>query len=263
MWCDAHCHLHDARLDPWRAKLLGEWPPGRLSMVNGTRVGDWAAVVAGAAEREFLAASCGVHPWYVPESGMGDLGALEELLQKHERLQVGEIGLDLWVAGHDVVRQQEWFRAQWRLAERYGRTVTVHCVRAYEPLRQALQELPELARGFLLHAGAPPVELVPFLVSKGAYFSFSPHFLHARKEAVRRLYAEAVPAERLLVETDAPDMAPPVESGFCLAPGVHDPRSLAWAGGQLAALRGLTVEAMAALTTANFHRLFPTVTPFC
>jgi TatD DNase family protein len=98
--------------------------------------------------------------------------------------------------------------------------------------------------------------MVEAFVSRGAYFSFSTYFLHERKAAQRAVFAE-LPEDRLLVETDAPDMVPP--------PGLHDltapdgsplnhPANIQDAYRALAKLRGLTVEALSALVEENFAR---------
>ncbi len=257
--CDAHNHLHDGRLRPWLGELLRTLPGQgiRHAVVNGTRPGDWPSVVQLCTANPWLTPSCGLHPWYVNDAPARWQESLGTLLQQHPQMHIGEIGLDTWIAGHDPLLQREAFSAQWHLAVQHDRAISVHCVRAFEPLRQALRKLPHNRRGFLLHAYSGPADLVPFLVEKGARFSFSPYFLQPRKARERSVFANHIPEDRLLIETDAPDLAPPPESGpWLLAEKLHDPRSLPMTCAALAALRGLTPAATAALTTRNWLDLF-------
>ncbi|MDB6149665.1 MAG: TatD family hydrolase, partial [Chthoniobacter sp.] len=129
----------------------------------------------------------------------------------------------------------------------------------WEVLRE--QQVP--ARGFLIHAYGGPAEMVVGFVERGAYFSFSPYFLHPRKAAQRDIFAR-IPADRLLVETDAPDLRPPdernahplqSESGEPL----NHPANLTVAYAGLAEIRGLSLDALEPLIAENFTRLFPNV----
>jgi TatD DNase family protein len=173
---------------------------------------------------------------------------------------IGEIGLDRWIVGHDIAAQSECFTWQLAIAAERNLPATIHCIRAWGALWEILKNHPVPTRGFLLHAYAGPAEMVPGFIALGAYFSFSPYFLHERKATQRAIFAE-IPAERLLVETDAPDMAPPADinpnpiSGSDLKPLNH-PANIVTAYEALAALRGISVESLNDLTAENFARLF-------
>jgi len=118
------------------------------------------------------------------------------------------------------------------------------------------------SRGFLLHSWNGPAELVPELVRLGAYFSFSAHHLIPRKADLRGQFAAAIPRGRILVETDAPALCPAPEFRLReLAPdaaGVEQnhPSNLERINAELARTLGVTPEDSAALTSANFARLF-------
>ena len=253
---DAHNHLHDSRLDDIReaaiAKLGGEGIRG--SMVNGTSEADWPAVAALAARVPWVLPSFGLHPWHVPRRSSVWKEALTFALDAHPGAGVGEIGLDRWIEGHDLPDQIDCFAWQLELAARRNLPVSIHCIQAWGALWDSLKRTPLPARGYLIHAYGGPAEMLPGFVKLGAYFSFSPYFLHERKSAQREAFA-AMPLERLLVETDAPDLAPPVERNpNPLAGNINHPANLMMCYEALAALRGITVEALAAQVAENFGR---------
>jgi len=259
---DAHDHLHDARLTPHRAAILPELARLGLAraVVNGTREADWDAVAALAAEHAFVLPSFGLHPWQVATRSAHWLAALREKLQAHPDAGVGEIGLDRWIEGHDLALQSAVFLAQLGLAAELNRPATIHCIRAWGALDELLRAHPLPARGFLIHAYGGPAEMVGGFVALGGYFSFNAYFLHERKPAQRAVFRD-LPIERLLVETDAPDLRPPDERNrYPLRDGggeaINHPANIALAYHALAGLRGLPVEVLAAQVEENFERLF-------
>jgi TatD DNase family protein len=117
------------------------------------------------------------------------------------------------------------------------------------------------ARGFLLHAYGGPLEMMPKFAEHGAYFSFNGAFLDARHAAKREVFKK-IPADRLLVETDAPAMPLPADRArFTLPPApdgspVNHPANLAATYAALAELRGVPLDALAAQVEENFLRFF-------
>jgi TatD DNase family protein len=257
---DAHNHLHDARLEPWRAELLAELPKlgVQRAVVNGTREADWPAVAALAKEQAWVRPSFGLHPWYVKDRSEEWLAKLREQLDAHPGCGVGEIGLDRWIEGYDLKLQKECFTAQITLAAERNLPATIHCLRAWGALWELIHETPLPKRGFLLHAYGGPAVMVAGFVELGAYFSFSTSFLHERKTAERELFAK-VPEERLLVETDAPDMAPPPayrELPVVEGKRLNHPGNIEHAYAGLARVREMEVGKLVELVEGNFGRWF-------
>jgi TatD DNase family protein len=262
MLLDAHNHLHDARLDPWRAEIMDALRAIGVAgaVVNGTREGDWESVAALAGNLSWVMPSFGLHPWHVNARTPEWREALAAQVSKHPGCGIGEIGLDRWIENYDLPAQLECFRWQLELAARENLPATIHCLKAWGALWEAIESSAVPERGFLIHAYGGPAEMVSGFVKKGAYFSFSPYFLHARKAPQREVF-RTLPAERILVETDAPDMAPPPEADprpLMSADGrtVNHPANLDLAYKELASLRGWTREETEAQVSDNFARLF-------
>ena len=262
MYLDAHNHLHDARLADWRAAQLTGLPTSGIcrAVVNGTRESDWPAVAMLAASVPWVVPSFGLHPWHVNERSADWLTTLAAQLDAHPGCGVGEVGLDRWIAGHDIAVQTECLAAQIALATARNAPLTLHCIRAWGALWEIVRTSPLPQRGFLLHAYGGPSEMVAGFLARGAFFSFSPYFLHERKAEQRAIFA-ALPAARILVETDAPDLAPPPEQNPrpLSAPdgsAINDPTNLLLAYRALATLRGVSVEELAGTVAGTFERLF-------
>jgi TatD DNase family protein len=277
MFCDAHNHLQDDWLAPHLDAIAAEC--ARLGIgamvVNGTAEADWARVAALAQRFPFVRPSYGVHPWDVAGRSPQWADALRARLLAEPRAAVGEIGIDRWILESarpedlppgqlppsPLAEQIEVFLAQLALAVELDRPASIHCLQAWGKLEELLRSRPLPRRGLLLHAYGGPAEMVPGLAQLGAYFSFNGAFLAERKTRQRAAF-RAVPAHRLLVETDAPAMAPPAPwLTHPLPPSpegkpVNHPANLAAAYEGLAQLRGVPLEQLTAQVQENFSRLF-------
>jgi TatD DNase family protein len=258
---DAHSHWQDERLNTVRGSLAAQMPTlgVRGVVVAGSGVGDWSAVADLADRYDWVLPSFGVHPWYVQEQPQDWLTQLEAMLQRYPQAGVGEMGLDRWIENADVELQQRFFHDQLTLARRLDRPASIHCLRAFGLLEATLKAVPLPARGLLLHSYGGPPEMVSGFVKLGAYFSVSPYFFHERKARQLETFSRVVPLERLLIETDAPDMWPPDEMNpyplkDASGGAMNDPRNIAWIYRQMAALRGLAEEEFRAVVSGNFQR---------
>jgi TatD DNase family protein len=205
---DSHNHLQRFA-DP--ARIIAEMRDAGVAgcVVNGTGEDDWEAV-ARLAETfpDFVQPAFGLHPWKAHLRSDQWLGTLGGFLDRFPNASIGECGLDGWVA-EPLEEQREVFLPQLAIARERGLSVTIHALKAWEPLFAAFdQEQPP--EKFLIHSFGGSPELAKRLADRGAWFSFSGYFLQPRKAKVVEAF-KAVPKDRLLVETDAPDMMPPEE----------------------------------------------------
>src|SRR5262245_57281088 len=208
---DAHNHLQDQRLAPHRAAAIdAALQTGVVRMVvNGSCEGDWAEVMALARAYPVVLPSFGCQPWYVKERTPAWKQALTRCLDQVPSA-VGEIGLDRWIEGYDLGQQEEAFTWQLQLAAERDLPVSIHCLQAWGLLFQLLRERPRPRCGLVLHSYGGPQEMIEPLAKLGAYFSLPGYFAHERKERQRETFRH-VPADRLLIETDAPDQLLPPE----------------------------------------------------
>lgn len=280
---DAHFHLQFDTLVPHHAAIDADLRRVnyRGGVVNGTNEDEWPAVASLCSQPSALNSqlrfipSYGVHPWDSGNRTTDWQHKLRAAVTADLRAHVGEIGLDRWIvegmrpgdrriAGLRVApmdEQAEVFAWQLALAAEFNRAASIHCTQAFGLLHDVLRATALPARGFLLHGYGGPVEMVKTFADLGAYFSYNIEALQPR-HAARLESFQAVPADRLLVETDAPAKAPPPERNrFPLgndAEGsvINHPANIAAAYDALAELRGVALEPLAEQVEKNFQRLF-------
>ena len=246
---DAHNHLQDPRFDGDQDAIVEAMQQAGVTscVVNGTEPADWSAV-AGLAESypNFVCPSFGFHPWKVKGRAENWFETFREFLQRFPNAGVGEIGLDRWIEDHDIDDQLIVFRDQLDLATELNRPCTIHCLRAWGQLLKELASRKSLPR-FLVHSFGGSIETGRKLADLGAWFSFSGHFLHARKEKTVEVFRQ-LPRDRILVETDAPDMLPPESDRLYGDEHANHPANLARIQMRLIELTGVTTEELEANT---------------
>lgn len=280
---DAHCHLQGTWFSPHRAQVFADLASTGVIrlIVNGTCESDWPDVTALCAQFSapatgaVLTPSYGLHPWDVGNRTPDWQRTLLTHLDAAPSAALGEIGLDRWILDSarpndprlaglrraPLDEQIEAFAWQLTLGAQRNLPTSIHCLEAFGPLLDTLRATPLPARGFLLHAYNGSTEMAKSFADLGAHFSFNGAFLDPRKTRLHQLYA-TLPADRLLVETDAPAMRlPPALEKFPPLPtpdGSHanHPANLATTYAALAQLRHTTVESLATAVAENATRLF-------
>lgn len=265
---DAHLHLQDERLYGIRDRVVEEMLQAGVArwVINGTKEDDWGRVAELAREHTEAVACFGLHPWQVKSRTPGWLERLREFLVTDPDAGVGEIGLDKWIRDHDLDDQEKVFRAQLELAVELDRPAMIHCLKCFGRLRDVLADtgLPDDYR-FLLHSYGGPKALVEEFAELGAMFSFSGYFLEQRKTDTRDAFA-AVPIDRLLIESDAPDMLLPTDlesiplkseaDGDGDGKRLNHPANLPVIYREVAKLRNLDESELIRQVATNFDRLF-------
>lgn len=229
MLFDSHNHLQSSRFGIPPEELVSEMKAAGISgcVVNATRESDWEAVkIITKRFPDFVRPAYGVHPWFADSVSEGWQERLKDLLRQDPQASVGEIGIDGWVNSPSLEIQRNVFAEQVKIAVELDRVMTVHCLKAWDGLLQIMEEADAWPEKFLMHSFGGSIEVANRLFKAGAWFSFSGYFLQARKRKILEVF-KRLPKDRILLETDAPDMSPPLELvEFPLGEGVNHPANL-------------------------------------
>ncbi|NLR70000.1 TatD family hydrolase [Novosphingobium sp. ERN07] len=253
MLIDSHCHLNYKGLVESQAQVLDR---ARQSGVRGflnisTRQREWADII-GTAERESdVWASVGIHPHEADDhADLGEAVLLEATA--HPRvIGIGETGLDYYYDHSDRQVQQDLFRVHIRVARETGLPLIVHTRDAEDDTTRIIDE--EMGKGAfpaLIHCFTASAPFAAKMLDLGLSISLSGIVTFKNAKDLQAIAAE-LPEDRLLVETDAPFLAPVPHRGKTC-----EPAFVANTCAFVAGLRGTTTEALAETTGANFFRLF-------
>jgi TatD DNase family protein len=254
---DAHNHLHDRRLGDSEPAIRKMREAGIVRcVVNATSEDDWQAVKQlGQRHPDLILPAYGIHPWKAHEAKAGWDDRLRELLEQEPRASIGECGLDRWVDNPRVEAQNTVFETQLRIAHELDRPVSIHCLKAWQPLFDSFERVPP-PRRMVLHSFNGSSEIARRLLPTGAFFSFSGYFLTPRKSKLLETYRE-LPVDRLLLETDAPDMLPPdAQILHPLPDRINHPANLPAIAEGLSSALGMSMENLVVQVSANFRRCF-------
>ena len=255
---DAHCHLQKAPLCDALPDVLARARKAGITtlLCCGTRRADWDAVGDLAATHRGVVPFFGIHPWYSPRDLEEDLEALAVCLVRDPTAGVGEIGLD-FAQARGAAREQQvaLFEAQWRLAVEHGRPIVVHAVRAAGALTAAVRDLAPCA--FMVHAFSGSDETAREVTDLGGYLSFAGRVADPGQERLRATL-KSVPPDRLLLETDAPDLLP---SGQDAPLGVNEPAILKHVSEVIADFLGMPSDALNAQLRSNARQFMGSLCP--
>lgn len=253
MLVDSHCHLdfpdfageHDALIA--RAKAAGVG----LMVTIGTRVGKTAQVQSIAEAHENVFFSVGTHPHGAGEERGIPAADIIALASHPKCVAIGEAGLDYFYDKAPRDAQAEGFRIHIDAARQTGLPLVIHARDADRDVEAILRE--ETGKGafpFLLHCFSSGPQLAATGVELGGYVSFSGILTFKRSDELREI-AKSLPKNRLLVETDAPYLAPQSHRGKR-----NEPAYTAETASVMAQAIGVSDDEIAQITTSNFFRLF-------
>lgn len=267
MWIDSHCHLDAPEFDADREAVVARARAAGVAqiVIPAVAAANFESVRDLAHQHDYVYA-LGIHPLYVMRAGEQDLTLLAEALEQHHGdprlVAVGEIGLDFFVPGIDVQRQQHFYLQQLKLARRFELPVILHVRRSADQLLAGLRRVG--VRGGIAHAFNGSAQQAAAFVELGFKLGFGGTLTFDRSLQIRRLAAE-LSEQALVLETDAPDIPPhwlykTIEQRAAGESARNEPAELPRIAQSLAALRGWTPAQTAAITSANVRAALPRLT---
>lgn len=251
MLIDTHCHLDAIEFDADRDELVAAAEQAGVAriVVPSVERANFAAVTSICRTYPVCRAAYGIHPMYVTRARDDDLAALATTLQEHPAVAMGEIGLDFFVEPRDEKRQEYWFVEQLKIARQFDLPVLLHVRHAVDAVLKQLRRHP--VRGGIAHAFNGSRQQADEFIKLGFKLGFGGAMTYSRARRIREL-AATLPLAAIVLETDAPDMAPAWLQGQRNAP-----QELPRIAAVLAELRGMTLQEVALATTANAQCILP------
>jgi TatD DNase family protein len=248
---DSHCHLDDKQFDADRAEVIARARESgverMLAIGTGDGPPDLEAGLRLARQHPFMYATVGVHPHNAAKATPETFAALESLAGEPKVLAVGEIGLDYHYDFSPRDVQREAFIAQMELAARAGKPIVIHTREAWDDTLRLLRE--HWHGAGVMHCFSGGAAEARQALDLGFHLAFGGVLTFPKADNVREA-ARIAPEDRLLVETDAPYLAPVPKRGKR-----NEPAFLVETVRRLAEVRGVAPEQIAEVTTRNFERL--------
>ena len=253
MLIDSHCHLDFDSFDEDRAETIARAQAAGIDRMVTicTRLSRFDEIHAIARAHACVDCSVGIHPHQVAEEGVAPTARLVELAAHPEVVGIGETGLDYYYDYSPRDEQRENFRNHIAAARQTGLPLIVHTRDADQDTMNILRE--ETGKGpfpGVLHCFSSRRALAETALELGLYISFSGIATFKNAQEIRDIAAD-VPIDRILVETDAPFLAPVPNRGKR-----NEPAFVTHTAEVVAGIKGLDVESFARATTENFYRLF-------
>jgi len=248
---DSHCHIDFEEYAERMPQLLENMARNQVTHALCVCVNlvDFPRVLALAESHAELFASVGVHPDQAEDASP----AVKDLVGRAQHpkiVAVGETGLDYFRQGGDLEWQRTRFRTHIRAARECGKPLIIHTRDAGEDTLRIMREERAHEVGGVMHCFTETLEIALAAMDLDFYISFSGIVTFKNAHAIKEV-AKAVPLARMLVETDSPYLAPVPQRGK-----TNEPAWVRHVAEEIARLRGISLEAVAAATTGNFFRLF-------
>ena len=253
MVVDSHCHIDMPQFDDDRDAVVArarEAGVANMLIVGGVDEEAGHRRALRVAESLALPVSAGIHPHEARLANEAVYDELKQLARDKRIVAIGEIGLDFHYDHSPRPVQREVFRRQVRLAREVGLPVIIHTREADEETATLLESEGAAETGGVIHCFTGGLDLARRALDLGFFISFSGIVAFPRAEVVQQV-ARDVPANRLLVETDAPFLAPPPHRG-----NRNEPAFVVEVARKVASLRASSLEEVGATAAENFNRLF-------
>jgi len=258
MLVDSHCHLDYLPPGPERSEVIARARRAGVSAMVTicTKVTEFPGVLAIAESEPDIWCSVGIHPHEAAAEPETTAQTLVKLAEHPKVIGIGETGLDFYYEHSPRERQAEVFRAHCNAARSSGLPLIVHTRDADSEMAQILREECATKRlSGILHCFSSGPQLAERAIELGFYISLSGIVTFRNAEPLREI-VRGLPEDRILVETDAPYLAPVPLRGKR-----NEPAFVVHTAAEVGRIRGWTKEQLEEITTANFYRLFSKASP--
>lgn len=252
MFIDSHCHLDFPELEADRAGVLALMRDNAVThaLTISTTLKTFPAVLAVAVAHDNIWCSAGVHPDEQVDDHEVSLEELRAMADHPKVIAIGETGLDYFRLAEPLEWQRERFRVHIRAARDTGKPLVIHTRNSHADTLRIMHEEDAAQVGGVMHCFTEVQDVADAAMAMNFYISFSGIVTFKNAKDLKEV-AKNVPLERMLIETDSPYLAPAPFRGKMNQPGY-----VKHVAEHIAELRGISLEEIAAATTANFFRLF-------
>jgi TatD DNase family protein len=251
VFVDSHCHINFPELGGRISDVLESMAENQVThaLCIGVNLPELPGVLQLAADHPNIYASVGVHPDYedTPEPS---IDTLTELSRRDKVVAIGETGLDYFRVTGDLEWQRARFRTHIRAARECGKPLVIHTRAAAADTLAIMREERADEAGGVMHCFTESWDVAQGALDLGFHISFSGIVTFKNALEIKDV-AQRVPLERMLIETDSPYLAPVPFRGK-----LNQPAYVRYVAEEIARLRELPLEEVAAATSANFFRLF-------
>lgn len=255
MLVDSHCHLDHLDLAEYQSDLSGLLQAARDRGVKrflsvGVDLASSKKLIALAHENEDVKVSVGVHPLQKKRPPLPDISELTELGRQANVVAIGETGLDNYYDSESSEWQQESFIRHLQAASELEKPVIIHSREAVEETLSIMREHANTESAGVIHCFTETWDMARAAMDMNFYISFSGIITFRNAKALREVVKQ-VPLERMLVETDAPWLAPVPHRGK-----QNEPKYVVEVAKAIAEIKGISLEEVSQVTTKNFEQLF-------
>lgn len=254
---DTHAHYDDEQFDADREELLSGMKAGGVGMIvdAAATVASWDKILELTEKYPFLYGSVGVHPDEVGDLNEENFARMSELADRKKIVAIGEIGLDYYWDKEPEVQnaQRYWFRRQMELARETNLPVIIHSRDAAADTMEVMKEVHAEEIPGVIHCYSYSREMAQEFIKMGYYIGVGGVVTFKNAKKLKET-VEAIPLERILLETDCPYMAPEPHRGTR-----NDSSNIPFVIAKIAELKGITAEEVERVTEENAGRLFTKV----
>lgn len=252
MLIDSHAHLDMEDFERDREAILDRALDGGITHIIsiGTDLSSSIKALELAKKYDFVFATVGYHPHNATNMDQGLLRTLEKLVSEPKIVAWGEIGLDFYRRYSPPDRQMEAFRRQLQMAMDLDLPVIIHDRDAHREVLTILQETEKREKRGVIHCFSGTYDMAMALIKMGFYISIPGTVTYKNVPYIQEV-ASGIPLERMLVETDAPFLAPVPKRGKR-----NEPLYVTYTAQKIAELRGTDFQEVARQTSENAKRLF-------